>query len=398
MTPEELEQYLQYEDDRIEWKQSPKNTSGLLQAVCALANDIDDRKKPGFLLIGVDKKGAVIGVEAQGLALDNEQQMLANRLRSGKLYPIPAFDIEVVSYEQSSVLVVRVDPYPVPPIVELDGIAWVRPGSTTQRATEADRQRLRERRPLQNQPFDLRPLQGATLDDLDLRSLEASYDAAREGVDEADVFPTLESWLTQMQLGAPVANMWTPNPAAILMFGKSPQTFFPGATVELVRYAGPDFDAPVAWRKTATGTLPAQLDMLWAQLSAHIASVPGPADGIRSPFVPEYPLEALKELARNLVQHRAYVGTNAPARVEWMEDRIELSNPGGPFGRASEGAFGSFSDYRNPIITRWLKELGYVEQLGRGIRLVRKRLERNGNPALEVETDGFTRITVRRRP
>lgn len=263
---------------------------------------------------------------------------------------------------------------------------------------ELEKYRLRERRPLQNQPFDLRPLQGATLDDLDVRSLQATYDASREGLDDADVFPTFESWLTQMQLGAPVGDVWTPNPAAILMFGKSPQTFFPGAMVELVRYAGPDFDAPVAWRKTATGTLPAQLEVLWAQLSAHIASVPGTAEGIRAPYVPEYPLEALEELARNLVQHRAYEGTNAPARIEWMEDRIELSNPGGPFGRASEGEFGSFSDYRNPIITRWLKELGYVEQLGRGIRLVRKRLERNGNPALEVETDGFTRITVRRRP
>jgi ATP-dependent DNA helicase RecG len=397
VTPEKLEQYLRYEDDRIEWKQSTKDASGILRAICALANDIGDRKKPGVLIVGVDKKGAVTGVEAQGLALDNEQQVLASRLRSGKLYPIPAIDIQVVTCEQKPVLVVRVDPYPVPPIVEVDGIAWVCPGSTTQRATEADRQRLRERRPLRNQPFDFRPLEGATLDDLDLRSLEADYDAAREGVEEADVFPSFESWLTQMQLGVPVGGVWTPNPAAILVFGKSPQTFVPGAIVEFVRYAGTDVDAPIAWRKTATGTLPAQLEVLWAQLSAHIATVPGTAEGIRTPFVPEYPLEALKELARNLVQHRTYEGTNAPGRIEWMEDRIELSNPGGPFGRASEGEFGSFSDYRNPIITQWLKRLGYVEQLGRGIQVVRKRLERNENPGLEVETDGFTRITVRRK-
>lgn len=397
MTPDELKQYLQYEDDRLEWKQSAKDASGILQAVCALANDIGDRKKPGYLLIGVDKKGTVLGVEAQGLALDNEQQILASRLGSGRLSPIPALDIAVVMYEGKPVLVVRVDPHPVPPIVEVDGVAWVRRGSTTQRATEADRQRLGERRPLQNQPFDFRPLEGATLDDIDIRSLQADYDAAREGADEGDVYPSFESWLTQMQLGASVRGVWTPNPAAILVFGKSPQTFFPGAIVEIVRYAGPDVDAPITWRKTATGTLPAQLEVLWAQLSAHIATVPGTAEGIRAPFVPEYPLDALKELARNLVQHRTYEGTNAPGRIEWMEDRIELSNPGGPFGRASEGEFGSFSDYRNPIITHWLKQLGYVEQLGRGIRLVRKRLERNGNPELTVETDGFTRIVVWRK-
>jgi ATP-dependent DNA helicase RecG len=132
-------------------------------------------------------------------------------------------------------------------------------------------------------------------------------------------------------------------------------------------------------------------------MSAHVVSVPASTDGIRTPFAPEYPLEALKELVRNMVQHRQYEGTNAPGRIEWFEDRVEFSNPGGPFGRASEGEFGSHSDYRNPMITDWLKQLGYVEQLGRGVRIVRKHLAKNQNPDLEIEVDGFTRATVRRR-
>jgi ATP-dependent DNA helicase RecG len=181
------------------------------------------------------------------------------------------------------------------------------------------------------------------------------------------------------------------------LWQKSPQTFFPGATVEFARYAGSDIDASLAMRRTVTGTLPQQLDILWAQMNTLITEIPAPADGIRSPFMPDYPLDALKELARNIVQHRLYEGTNAPARVEWFDDRIEFSNPGGPFGRASEGEFGSHSGYRNPLITGNLQELGYVEQIGRGIRLVRKRLERNGSPPLDVEVDGFTRVTVRRR-
>ena len=44
-----------------------------------------------------------------------------------------------------------------------------------------------------------------------------------------------------------------------------------------------------------------------------------------------------------------------------------------------------------------LVEMGYVQQLGRGIRRVRLQLERNGNPPLEVEKDGFTRLIVRGR-
>lgn len=282
-------------------------------------------------------------------------------------------------------------------LVEVDEVAWIRRGTTTQKATEADLQRLRERRPLASQPFDLRPVTGTTLFDLEIGELEKHYANAKDGVDDDDIFPSFESWLSQEQLGLSIDGTWTPNPAGLLLFGKSPQNIFPGAIVEFVRYDGIDVDSSVASRKTITGTLPQQLDVLWAQISAHISMIPGSKEGIRSTYVPEYPLEALKELARNLVQHRQYEGTYAPSRVEWYDERIEFSNPGGPFGRASEGEFGSHSDYRNPIITDWLKHLGYVEQLGRGVRLVRKHLQKNENPDLKTEVDGFTRVIVWRR-
>ena len=129
-----------------------------------------------------------------------------------------------------------------------------------------------------------------------------------------------------------------------------------------------------------------------------MVSIPTQKEGLREGFTTEYPVEALEELVRNLVQHRAYDVTHAPARIEWFDDRIELSNPGGPFGQASEGEFGAHSDYRNPTITRMLSELGYVQKLGRGIRRVRLALERHGCPALEVARDGYTRVIVRRRP
>jgi ATP-dependent DNA helicase RecG len=239
----------------------------------------------------------------------------------------------------------------------------------------------------------------AGIEDLDTRRLQDLYDASRLGDEET--FPPFEQWLTQRQMGRSIGAHWRPNPAAILLHGLSPQSRFPGAKIELVRYKGTDADSEVATRKTITGTLADQLDGVWAQLSAHLESAPvhlDPAIAIRETYLPLYPLDALKELARNLVQHRLYEGTHAPGRVEWYVDRIEFSNPGGPYGRASEGELGEHTDYRNPIITAGLVELGYVEQLGRGIRRARLQLERNGNPPLEVQVDGFTRVVVRVRP
>ena len=189
-----------------------------------------------------------------------------------------------------------------------------------------------------------------------------------------------------------------PTAAALLVYGKSPQDHLPGAVIELVRYAGVDVDSPVTLRKTITGTVPQQLEAAKAQLDALCVSRPVRDDGVRTVYREEYPPKALHELVRNLVQHRQYEGTNAPSRIEWYDDRVEFVNPGGPFGRASEGEFGSHSDYRNPTLTQLLVDSGYVEQLGRGVRLVRAQLAKNGNPPLEAETNGFTRVVVRRRP
>ncbi len=94
---------------------------------------------------------------------------------------------------------------------------------------------------------------------------------------------------------------------------------------------------------------------------------------------------------------RGRPAATGPPGDDSLADHIRFTNPGGPFGRASEGEFGTHSDYRNPNLTRGLADLGYVQYLGRGIRLAKKALEKNGNPPLVEETDGFTTVIVRSR-
>lgn len=393
MTEEELTQAVAAESDRVEWKQSCRAAGPILQAACALANDLGNSQRPGFIVLGIEKSGHLVGIQGN---LDEEQQKLVNRLSSTKLLPTPSCTVSSVEREGKSLLIVCVQPYPVPPAVTLDGTVWIRRGTVTERARESDLIRLQERRPENRQPFDHRLVRGASLEDLSEAELAPLHLAAKESYPDIESFPALSKWLSSKDLGREIEGRWTPNAAAILLFGSDPQGQFPGAKIEFARYAGEDSEAPVVARRTILGTLGRQLDALWAQLEANLANVPASPAGIRTPYRPEYPLNALKELARNLVQHRLYEGTNAPGRVEWYSDRVVFKNPGGPFGQAGQGEFGTHSDYRNPTITRWLVELGYVEQLGRGVRLVRRALQENGNPPLQVETDGFTTVTLRR--
>ncbi|MBI4567825.1 MAG: putative DNA binding domain-containing protein [Planctomycetes bacterium] len=382
------------ESERLERKQTDRDADSVLQATCALANDLGDSRRPGYLVLGVDKTGVAVGVDTSDEAI----QRLVNRLTSTRILPNPSISVTPHTPGPRGVLLVRVDPYPVPPVVLVDGVAWVRVGATTRRATEADLVRLRERRPENAMPFDQRAVAAASVDDLNVVLLRKKYDEVAGTDAESGTFPAFENWLAQKEITRRTPAGWRPTGAGLLIHGLAPQMFVPGATVEFVRYGGMDFDAPVAARKTIIGTLPDQMDSLWAQLQAHLVEVPAGTDGIRSLYAPQYPLEALKELARNLLQHRLYEGTNAPGRVSWMEDRVVFNNPGARFGGASEGEFGAHSDYRNPTITRFLVETGHVERLGRGIRRVRAALEANKNPPLEVESDGFLTVTVWRRP
>lgn len=83
------------------------------------------------------------------------------------------------------------------------------------------------------------------------------------------------------------------------------------------------------------------------------------------------PFEALQQIVRNAVMHRTYEGTNAPVRVTWFDDRVEVQSPGGPFAAVTSVNFGEpgVTDYRNPTLAGALAQLGYVQRFGVGIPL-----------------------------
>jgi len=99
--------------------------------------------------------------------------------------------------------------------------------------------------------------------------------------------------------------------------------------------------------------------------------------------------------------HRTYEGTHAPVRITWFTDRIEIQNPGGPFGQVTRQNFGQpgVTDYRNPHLAEAMKNLGYVQRFGVGIPLARRELQRNSNPPLEfIVEDAHVLAIVRRQP
>jgi ATP-dependent DNA helicase RecG len=107
---------------------------------------------------------------------------------------------------------------------------------------------------------------------------------------------------------------------------------------------------------------------------------------------------ALQQLTRNAILHRTYEGTNAPARVTWYDDRIEITSPGGPYGEVTRENFGTpgITDYRNPNLAEAMRVLGYVQKFGGGIVAARSAMEKNGNPPPEFRVDaGYVMAVLR---
>ncbi|MGH9415185.1 MAG: ATP-binding protein [Terriglobales bacterium] len=96
--------------------------------------------------------------------------------------------------------------------------------------------------------------------------------------------------------------------------------------------------------------------------------------------------------------HRDYEASNAPVRVTWFNDRVELQNPGGPFGQVTRQNFGQgLTDYRNPNLAAVFKDLGYVQKFGLGIATAQQELAANGNPPAIFEVEqGHVQVTLRR--
>ena len=76
--------------------------------------------------------------------------------------------------------------------------------------------------------------------------------------------------------------------------------------------------------------------------------------------------------------HRDYEG-NGPVQFYQYDDRIEIMNPGGLYGKATPENFPYVNDYRNGVVAEGMKVLGFVNRYSRGVQSVQNELRNNGN-------------------
>jgi len=392
MTDEELLRLMEdLESDRVERKESISDGDKIRQAICAFANDLPGHGEPGVLFVGVNDGGTPTGLTVTDQMLQNLAAMRAD----GNILPFPPMTVQKRSLRGEDVATVLVQPADAPP-VRFKGTAWVRVGPRRAIASPQEERILAEKRRYRDAPADIQPLLGADIQELDLQLFRERYlpgAVSPEVLGDNKRAPESQmASLRMVHLGPPPV----PTVMGMIVIGKDPFRYLPMAWVSFLRLAGNDLASEVITSHEIKGPLPRQMDQLDELLRLHVMTAVDITSGDKERQDPDYPIPALQQIIRNAAMHRIYEGTNAPVRIYWYRDRIEIISPGGPYGRVTPENFGhpGVNDYRNPNLAEAMRCLGYVQNFGVGIQIARAAMARNGNPPIEFRVDSRTVVAT----
>ena len=162
---------------------------------------------------------------------------------------------------------------------------------------------------------------------------------------------------------------------ALLLFGREPRTFLPGAFVVLSAYPGIDrSSARSELVPDVTGPIPhvvrRVLDWLQIHLSLEVDKSASVKSGLQNR--PRYSRRAVEEAVVNALVHRDYALPD-PVRISVFADRLEIQSPGGLPRQVSPEhlrAGEATASWRNAALATFMLRLGFAQGRGEGIPVI----------------------------
>lgn len=363
---------------RIHWFPEDVGVSRLAAVLVGMANT-----DGGEVLLGVSPRSGRL----QGLGDPERMQDLvfqAALLADPPLVlPLP----RLVGTSPGPVMHIAV-PAGLPQVYNLDGRFFGREGvQTNPLSARKLRQLLVERGVVQ---FELQTPPQARISDLDQEKVEAYIALLDFRGDEHPEQILLRRGCLRLETSS---NELQPSYAALLLFGRDPQRWLPGATMLAARFTGTGFSDSYL-KQDITGTLPEQLHTAESFLRQNLQTVVR-LSGLRHQELPEYPVEAVRELLVNAVAHRDYNMQGDIIHLNLFSDRIEVHSPGGLPGPVNLNNLLQARFSRNAVIVQVLADMGYVERLGYGLDRVVTVMRKEGLPPPRFEElAGSFRVTL----
>jgi ATP-dependent DNA helicase RecG len=365
LTPQEEVQRLiaQGENAAVEFKGPAVRPESIARELVAMAN-----ARGGSLLLGVRDDGHIEGLDSQR----NHEEWLINIARSGCVPPLEV-TCTMVTLEAGQVLLVRVPKGLHKPYQTSDGRYLVRVGSTNRNASAPELLRLFQAGGFFH--FDLTAVEGSDHRHLDTTRLSRYFQRYTVAFDE---LPPDER-LHLLRNADILSESGACTVGGLLIFGSDPQRFLDQAAISLAVYDGQQPAAELLDRQTFTGPLDAQIDQAVPAILRNLPEVSHIEGTKRVTGSPRLPDVVFRELLVNAVAHRSYAIAGSRVRVQIFTDRIEIISPGRLPNTVSIAKLRAGVSYAiNPVVVKFLENLGYIDRLGRGLPMVCRTVESQG--------------------
>lgn len=379
MTKSELlELIANQENSGVEFKSDDLRPERLAREIVAFANF-----RGGRILLGVEDDGTITGIQR-----DDLEHWVMDAVFGRKVHPmILPFYEEVQVDDQHRVAVITITQGTAKPYVvrhnDREEI-YVRVGSTSRLASREQQARLFALGGMLH--AELLPVSGSALRDLNKERLEHYLTAIVGDKESPD---SVAAWhervcglgfMAEQEDGPPVCTI-----AGLVLFGYRPRRLLRQAGVRWIAFKGDDkaydalddqvLDGPLValWKQDSSGgremVEKGLIEVLADAMRPFVSEEAGEVDAsMRRTRRWHYPLEALREAIVNALVHRDWTRYEEVEVVRYA-DRLVVTSPGTlPNTMTVRKMIAGQRSPRNPLIVDVLRNYGYVDARGMGVR------------------------------
>lgn len=360
------------EQHNIEYKQSWHDD--YLKWVSGFANAIG-----GVIFIGKNDSGKVVHLVDYKSLMESIPQKIRNSMGV-------VCDVNLLDEDEKKYIEIKVNSYTVP--VSLRGRYYYRTGSTNVELTGVELNEFLLRKA--GKPWDDVVEEGATIKDIDDKSIEKFIEASKEKGRMPDT-----TGLTSFQIldKLRLTDGHKLKRAAIILFAKDPNRFYPNIQVKIGRFGKDSTD--LRFQEIVEGNLVQMLEAVQVQLNYKFLTRPVEFAGLQRTEKNQYPVDALREMLLNAMVHRTYMGASIQLRV--FDDKLSIWNEGLlPLGLSLEDLKVEHNSRpRNPKIAEACFLAGYIDTWGRGTLKIINTCKDAGLPVPEIkEMNGGIEVTI----
>ncbi len=387
------------ENSGVEFKRDDIRPDELAKEIAALLN-----LEGGYILLGVEDDGTV-----SGLVRDSKEaeEWVMNICRNNLQPPITPY-WEIIPWDESKCIGVLTLPADSPdkPYKGRRGSSWVtfvRVGSTSREASREEEARLYQASRIVR--YDLKPVSGTSIRDLDLNLLENYFkNILNQNTPALENETAWRKILLNTDILVEDRSNLLAAVGGLLLFGNNPNRYLPQAGITATAYPKEDKSYNTTDEEIIRGPLVSLFSSKGKVLGKGVIDrtvdfvirnmgTKAWLESGRRLRKRAYPKEAVREAIVNAVAHRDYTITVTDIEISLYRDRLEIISPGClPNTVTVEKMKQGYRAARNELLKEILRDYGYVEHRGMGVRnrIVLEMKNHNGtDPDLIEEESRF---------